>query len=271
MNNSGNSARRSRNASRRIAPSTIRNAPEPKVSVIIPAKNEKRTIAQVIVQARKVHPETEVIVVANGSTDGTARIARRMGAKVLAYPEPLGHDVGRAIGAKAASGDILLFIDADFVIPAAKLKPYVRAVERGYDIVLNRLGGTIRRHRVHPVILAKKALNIMIAKPELGISSMLVIPHAISRKALEQIGPQHLAVPPKAQAVAASLGLRFKLAKYINVSRKNARRPRSIRYKVKRLVLGDHLEAIDWWLRQSGNPRAGYSDLDRKRESVNGT
>jgi len=264
----GNAARRkSRAAGSRPAP--IRNAVQPKVSVVVPAENEKRTIARVIEEARSVHPDTEVIVVANGSSDGTASIASRMGAYVIRYPEPLGHDVGRAIGAMAAGGDILLFTDADIVIPAARLIPFVHAIEQGFDIALNRYQGAVRKSYVHPTVLAKKALNLMLSAPELGASSLTAVPHAISRKALEEIGAALLAVPPKAQAVAASLGLRFTQAGYVNVGRMNARKS-SIRHnRVKRLILGDHLEAMNWWIRQAGNPRADYPDLGRARERVN--
>lgn len=78
------------------------NHPEPVVSVIIPAMNEARTISAVIAGARGVHPRCEVIVIVNGSADNTAEIAQRMGAKVMMYAEPLGHDVGRSVGAEAA-------------------------------------------------------------------------------------------------------------------------------------------------------------------------
>ena len=84
------------------------NHPHPYVSVIIPAMNEAGKIAAVIAEARAVHPESEVIVVANGCRDQTAAVAERMGAKVLSFSEPLGNDVGRSVGAQAAKGRILL-------------------------------------------------------------------------------------------------------------------------------------------------------------------
>ena len=87
------------------------------LSIIIPAQNEEATIKEVILEARKIEPK-EIIVVINGSTDQTEAIAKQLGATVIVYEEALGHDVGRAIGAQEATGDILLFIDADFAIPA---------------------------------------------------------------------------------------------------------------------------------------------------------
>ena len=93
------------------------NHPHPCVSVIIPAMNEAGKISAVIAEARAVHPETEVIVVANGCKDQTAAVAERMGAKVLSYAEPLGHDVGRSVGAEAAKGRILLLQTAIWLFP----------------------------------------------------------------------------------------------------------------------------------------------------------
>lgn len=87
------------------------------LSVIIPAQNEEATIGQVICEVRKIEP-LEIIVVVNGSTDNTANVATQLGATVITYKNPLGHDVGRAIGTVAAKGDILLFLDGDFVISA---------------------------------------------------------------------------------------------------------------------------------------------------------
>lgn len=240
----------------------------PVVSVVIPVVNERRTLARVIRQARVLHRRTEVIVVANGSTDGSVRIAQSLGARVIHYPYPLGHDVGRAIGAREAKGDILLFTDGDIVIPARALLPLVKAVENGVDIALNRYMGPTDKRDVHGVILAKHALNIAIGRPELRGASLTTIPHAMSRKAAEAIGFEHLAVPPKAQAIAVRLGLDIRPIHYIEVGRTNPRRrARGGRDPLEMLIVGDHLEAIDWHI-QATNERGHMSDLTRAREKV---
>lgn len=236
--------------------------------MIIPAMNERKTIAAVIRQAYRVHPKTEVIVVANGSTDGTAEIAQRIGAKVIRYPHQLGHDVGRSIGAKEARGDILLFTDADIIIPTRDLVPLTRAIEGGLDVALNKYLGPTGKQKVHSVVLAKHSLNILITKPELKGVSLTTIPHAISRQARDIIGVDHLAVPPKAQAIAIYSGLKVQGVHYIDVGRKNPRR----RLKkgsdpIGSLIFGDHLEAIDWLISKTGS-RGNRLDLIRNRESV---
>ncbi|CAM4334292.1 glycosyltransferase family 2 protein [Paenibacillus tarimensis] len=239
----------------------------PAVSVIIPVMNERRTIAAVIKEARKVHPSTEVIAVVNGSTDGSAEEARRAGAVVLEYDQPLGHDVGRSIGALSASGEVLLFIDGDFVITAGELRPYIRAVlEQKTDVALNNYHGPRRRKQVHNVVLAKHALNAMLGLPELGGASMTAVPHALSRKAVTVIGAEALAVPPLAQVKAASAGLEIRLIERIPVGIRNRkRRTRGHNSQLVRLVMGDHLEAAALLIGQRGR-RGGCTDLLRKRQ-----
>jgi glycosyltransferase involved in cell wall biosynthesis len=90
-----------------------------KISVIIPAFNEERLLDGTLQRIRAALPafgarawETEIIVCDNNSTDRTAEIARAGGATVVFEPV---NQIGRARnrGAAAATGDWLLFVDAD--------------------------------------------------------------------------------------------------------------------------------------------------------------
>lgn len=241
----------------------------PYVSVIIPVMNERRTLRRVISEAFRVHARTEVIVVANGSTDGSTAIARRSGARVLSYNRPLGHDVPRAIGAREARGDVLLFIDADMVIPAAKLRKFVEAVKGGVDVALNDYSGPVKKTVVHGVVLAKHAMNVLFGRPDLQGASMTAIPHALSRRALDKIGANALAVPPLAHTMAIREGLKVQRSIRVNVGRLNPLRwKRERRHSLEPLIVGDHLEAIQWWLKQT-DCRGGYEDGARQRWMVN--
>ncbi|CAM4472802.1 glycosyltransferase family 2 protein [Paenibacillus typhae] len=244
------------------------NHPEPVVSVIIPAMNEARTIAAVIAGARGVHPRCEVIVIVNGSADNTAEIAHRMGAKVITFPQPLGHDVGRSVGAEAARGDILLFTDGDLVISAAELRPFVEAVGSGADVALNDYSGPVRGRIAHPVILSKYTLNVMLGRPDLNGYSLTAVPHALSRKALTALGSAILSRPPLAHARAVLDGLKVKAVHKVPVGRMNAvRRKEDGRDLLQEVILSDHLEAMGLLLERRGE-RAGYSDAGRRREMV---
>lgn len=244
------------------------NHPEPIVSVIIPAMNEAGTIAAAIKEARKVDLRCEVIVVVNGSSDGTAEIAASCGARVISYAEPLGHDVGRSVGAESAKGDILLFTDGDLVIPASQLRPFKAAVSRGADIALNDYSGPVHRSRPHPVVLSKHALNILLGRPELKGCSMTAVPHALSRKALEILGSGILSSPPTAHAMAVLKDLKIKAAYKVPVGRMNVIRPKANGTDpLQQIIVADHLRAISLVLESRGE-RAGFSDGTRRREMV---
>jgi 4,4'-diaponeurosporenoate glycosyltransferase len=88
------------------------------VSVVIPARNEARTLPRLLASLRaQTAAPLEVLVVDDRSTDGTAAVARRAGARVVdAGPVPggwLGKPWACHRGTAAARGDVLLFLDAD--------------------------------------------------------------------------------------------------------------------------------------------------------------
>ena len=89
------------------------------VSVVIPAKDEAETITGVI-EAIRPHLAgcggglvDEIIVVDDGSSDGTASKAQRAGATVLSLTTGGGKGAAMAAGVDAACGDVIVFLDAD--------------------------------------------------------------------------------------------------------------------------------------------------------------
>ena len=110
-----------------------------KLSVVIPAHNEERvigrTLAAVRLQGAAVH---EVIVVCNGCRDRTAARARQAGVKVV-VTEQCGVSLARNLGARHASGDSLLFVDADVLLPPGLAQSIAALARR-----LRRVVGTVR-------------------------------------------------------------------------------------------------------------------------------
>ena len=93
-------------------------SPELSISLVIPVRNGKAHFRQCLLAVVKATPPpAEVIVVVDGNTDGSSQIAEEQGIKVLRLPKSGGPARARNLGAAAAQGDILLFIDADVVIP----------------------------------------------------------------------------------------------------------------------------------------------------------
>ncbi|HEY0369838.1 MAG TPA: glycosyltransferase family 2 protein [Chthoniobacterales bacterium] len=81
------------------------------VSVVIPALNEEEPIGDVVRACLTTGLPDEVIVVDNGSTDGTAERAREAGARIVTAPR--GYGRACAAGVRAAAGDIIVFLDGD--------------------------------------------------------------------------------------------------------------------------------------------------------------
>src|SRR5215212_9169950 len=97
----------------------VKQASELKISVIIPVHNGGEAFRRCLSSlAVTVPPPDEVIVVADGDTDGSWRVAEEFGAQVLRIFTPGGPAKARNAGARLAKGDILFFVDADVMIPS---------------------------------------------------------------------------------------------------------------------------------------------------------
>jgi glycosyltransferase involved in cell wall biosynthesis len=106
----------------------------PRVSIIIPAYNEEylleATLRAVGDGIAAIGVPAEVIVVDDGSTDRTAGIARDQGARVVSVN--LRHiAAARNAGARAAGGSVLMFVDADTIVPVPIFKAALAAIDAG--------------------------------------------------------------------------------------------------------------------------------------------
>lgn len=115
-----------------------------RVAIVIPALNEERSIGQVVAALPREHVD-EIVVVDNGSMDGTSAVAREAGATVLS-------ELRRGYGYACLTGiahamksnpEVIAFLDGDLSDCPEELPNLLRPIEEGYDLVIgSRMLGT---------------------------------------------------------------------------------------------------------------------------------
>jgi glycosyltransferase involved in cell wall biosynthesis len=106
------------------------------ITVILPAKNEAEGLRQTLPALRACLPDAEIIVVNDGSTDDTATVATQHGATVLTSPYPMGNGAAIKRGARAAHGEILVFMDADGQHDPALIPQLLAKLDQGFDMAV---------------------------------------------------------------------------------------------------------------------------------------
>lgn len=113
----------------------------PSLSIVLPAKNESGAIAQTVADIRARFHDAEILVVNDGSTDNTAELAKHAGAQVITHPYSMGNGAAIKSGARAASGEVLVFMDADGQHDPADIPRLLAKLEEGYDMVVGARDG----------------------------------------------------------------------------------------------------------------------------------
>jgi glycosyltransferase involved in cell wall biosynthesis len=108
----------------------------PRISIILPAKNEAEGLQQTLPALRVLFPEAEVIVVDDGSSDGTALVASQNGTLTIASPYSMGNGAAIKRGTRAASGDVLVFMDADGQHDPQLIRLLLDKLDEGFDMVV---------------------------------------------------------------------------------------------------------------------------------------
>lgn len=106
------------------------------LSIVLPAKNEAAAIGKTLEIIINLLPGAEIIVVNDGSTDGTGLVAEAAGAKVINHPYSKGNGAAIKTGARAASGDVIVFMDADGQHDPADIPRLLARLNEGHDMVV---------------------------------------------------------------------------------------------------------------------------------------
>lgn len=111
-------------------------------TIVIPAYNEERGLAKALppLMASAGAKGWEVIVIDDGSTDGTAEAARREGAIVIRHPDNKGYGAALKSGIRRASRETIVTMDADSQHDAARIESLLEHMDR-YDMVVGARRG----------------------------------------------------------------------------------------------------------------------------------
>jgi glycosyltransferase involved in cell wall biosynthesis len=108
---------------------------KPAVTVVLPAFNEAEVVGKTVKRIRKLHPDFEILVVDDGSTDSTMQAAMDAGANVWPHPYNMGNGAAVKSGLRAARGDYVVLMDADGQHDPADIARLLEKADR-FDMVV---------------------------------------------------------------------------------------------------------------------------------------
>jgi glycosyltransferase involved in cell wall biosynthesis len=155
------------------------------VTILIPVYNGERFLAEAIESALdQTHEPLEVIVVDDGSTDGSAAVAESYPDVRLIRTENGGPGAARNLGIAAARGDAVANLDADDLMVPERIEHQLEAVAAGADVVLSG-----EEHRLEDGVGLPEWVTAPRAPISAGRALYSPMTFLATRAALERIGP----------------------------------------------------------------------------------
>jgi glycosyltransferase involved in cell wall biosynthesis len=106
------------------------------LTIVVPARNEAASIGVLVARALELHPDAELIVVDDASTDDTAKRAVAAGARVISHRYRKGNGASIKSGARVARGRTIVFMDGDGQHLPEDIGRLVEHIDHGNDMVI---------------------------------------------------------------------------------------------------------------------------------------
>lgn len=143
------------------------------LSLILPARNEAEGLRRVLAELVSLLPDAEIIVVNDGSDDGTLAVCEAFPVRVVSHPYPKGNGAAVKSGARAATGSVLMFMDADGQHNPQDIPALLEKFAEGYDMVIGarQAGSHAGAHRAVANDLFSRFATWMIQQPVADLTS----------------------------------------------------------------------------------------------------
>ncbi|MDO8459324.1 MAG: glycosyltransferase family 2 protein [Burkholderiaceae bacterium] len=143
------------------------------ISIVIPARNEAVGLRDLLPRLIGLVPDAEIIVVDDGSSDDTPEVCNASAVKTLRHPHPKGNGAAIKTGARAAKGNVIIFMDADGQHKPEDITELLNKFNEGYDMVVGarQSGSQAGLHRAVANDVFSRFASWMVMQPIADLTS----------------------------------------------------------------------------------------------------
>lgn len=170
---------------------------QPRLSLIMPARNEAETLKVLVPELISRLPEAEIIIVNDGSDDDTTQICSAFPIKLISHPYPKGNGAAIKTGARTAKGNTLIFMDADGQHKPEDIPALLETFSEGYDMVVGtrQSGSHAGVHRAAANDLFSRFATWMVQQPVMDLTSGFRVVDAVKFRKFIYLLPNGFSYP----------------------------------------------------------------------------